>query len=130
MSRSVVSPVLIGRQGELGLLGRLLEQASTGEPGFALIGGEAGVAKTRLARELGTRAADAGFLVLTGQCVELGAEGLPLAPLIDALRTLTRVMAPDELADVLGPAGASLAGLLPELTPGADASGAGAAGAD
>src|ERR1700759_2955440 len=130
MSVSVVGPVFIGRREELASLATLLGQAAERVPASALIGGEAGVGKTRLVRELTGSAADLGFLVLTGQCVELGAEGLPLAPLVDALRTLTRVMAPDELAEVLGPAGASLARLLPELAPGADAPGAGAAGAD
>jgi hypothetical protein len=60
-------------------------------------------------------AAGAGFCVLTGQCVELGAEGLPLAPLVDALRTLARTMPPDVLAGVLGPAAPGLSRLLPEL---------------
>ena len=69
-------------------------------------------------RELAERASAAGFLVLTGQCVELGAEGLPLAPLVDALRMLARAIRGDVLADVLGPAAASLARLLPELAPG------------
>ncbi len=94
----MVSPVFIGRREELASLATLLIQASAREPAFALIGGEAGVGKTRLVRELIGRATDRGFLVLTGQCVELGAEGLPLAPLVDALRALARVMPPDELA--------------------------------
>jgi DNA-binding CsgD family transcriptional regulator/tetratricopeptide (TPR) repeat protein len=115
MSVSVVSPVFIGRREELATLATLIKQAQARQPAFALIGGEAGVGKTRLVRELAGQAAGAGFLVLTGQCVELGAEGLPLAPLVDALRTLNRVMPPDELAEVLGPAGAGLARLLPEL---------------
>ena len=55
--------------------------------------------------------------MLTGQCVELGAEGLPLAPLVDALRTLARTMPPDVLAEVLGPAAPALSRLLPELAP-------------
>ena len=55
--------------------------------------------------------------MLTGQCVELGAEGLPLAPLVDALRTLARAMPPDVLAGVLGPAAPGLSRLLPELAP-------------
>jgi ATP/maltotriose-dependent transcriptional regulator MalT len=130
MSVSVVSPVFIGRRAELASLATLLGQAAERVPAFALIGGEAGVGKTRLVRELTGSAAGLGFLVLTGQCVELGAEGLPLAPLVDALRTLSRVMPPDELAGVLGPAGTSLGRLLPELTPGADGPGGGAAGAD
>jgi predicted ATPase len=84
MSVSVVSPVFIGRREELASLATLLKQAQSGEPAFALIGGEAGVGKTRLARELSARAGRAGFMMLSGQCVELGAEGLPLAPLVDA----------------------------------------------
>jgi hypothetical protein len=118
MSVGVVSPVFIGRHEEMTSLASLMRRAGGGEPAFALIGGEAGVGKTRLVRELAGRASGAGFLVLTGQCVELGAEGLPLAPLVDALRTLARTTPPEALADVLGPAGPGLARLLPELAPG------------
>src|ERR1700733_3375942 len=118
MSGSVISPVFIGRKDELAALAQLLDRARARDTGFALISGEAGVGKTRLVRELAGRAGDLGFLVLTGQCVELGAEGLPLAPLVDALRTLVRTMRPDALADVLGPAAEGLARPLPELAPG------------
>jgi len=121
MSIRVVSPVFIGRRGELTSLSALMDRAQAREPAFAVIGGEAGVGKTRLVQEAVERAAAAGFLVLTGQCVELGAEGLPLAPLVDALRILARTLPPGELAEVLGPAGPVLARLLPELLPGAEA---------
>jgi DNA-binding CsgD family transcriptional regulator len=117
MSEGVQSPVFVGRRGELAALVALLRRAERGEPGFAIIAGEAGVGKTRLVGELTAHAAEAGFTVLTGHCVELGAEGLPLAPLIDALRTLARTTAADELADVLGPARRGLGRLLPELDP-------------
>jgi len=113
MSVGVVSPVFIGRREELALVTALIGRAQAGEPAFVLIFGEAGVGKTRLVSELAARASGAGFLVLTGQCVELGAEGLPLAPLVDALRTLARTMVPEALAEVLGPAGPGLARLLP-----------------
>jgi DNA-binding CsgD family transcriptional regulator/tetratricopeptide (TPR) repeat protein len=114
----MVSPVLIGRHEELSALSALLDQARGGDASFAIIGGEAGVGKTRLAGELARRAEEAGFRVLTGQCVELGAEGLPLAPLVDALRTLTQIMPREELDAVLGPAALrGLAGLLPGLAP-------------
>ena len=113
----MVSPVFIGRQDEMRALERLLDRAQARDAAFALIGGEAGVGKTRLTRELAARAAGEGFCVLTGQCVELGAEGLPLAPLVDALRTLARTMPPDVLAGVLGPAASGLSRLLPELAP-------------
>lgn len=123
MGVSVVSPVLIGRRDEMASLAALLGRAQAREPAFALVGGEAGVGKTRLVREISAQAAEAGFMVLTGQCVELGAEGLPLAPLVDALRTLTRSLRPETLAEVLGPAGLGLARLLPELAPAAGAAG-------
>jgi ATP/maltotriose-dependent transcriptional regulator MalT len=109
----VVSPVFIGRQEEVSSVAALMGRAQAGEPAFALVGGEAGVGKTRLVSEVAARASGAGFLVLTGQCVELGAEGLPLAPLADALRALAGTMRPEALAEVLGPARAGLARLLP-----------------
>lgn len=56
--------------------------------------------------------------VLAGQCVEPGAEGLPLAPLMDVLRALARTMPPDQLGQVLGPARPGFARLLPELARG------------
>ena len=90
MSASVVSPVFIGRRDELELLAAPVRRAQGGEPAVALIGGEAGVGKTRLVGELAALGSAAGFCVLTGQCIELGAEGLPLAPLVDALRALAR----------------------------------------
>ena len=136
MSVSVVSPVFIGRHGDMASLAVLRSRAQAREPAFVLVGGEAGVGKTRLVREFSAQAAEAGFLVLTGQCVELGAEGLPLAPLVDALRTLTRSLPPEALAGVLGPTRLGLARLLPELAPAAGTAGTevdsagGLAGAD
>src|ERR1700683_1708499 len=103
MSEGMQSPVFVGRRGEVASLVALLHRARDGDPGFAIIAGEAGVGKTRLAGELSGYAADAGFTVLTGYCVELGAEGLPLAPLIDALRTLARITPAEAPAAVCGP---------------------------
>jgi hypothetical protein len=114
MSAGIESPVFVGRRAEMAVLAALVQRALAGESAFALICGEAGVGKTRLAGELVTQAAEAGFTVLVGHCIELGAEGLPLAPLVDALRTLARTTPPDELAEVLGPGGRGLARLLPE----------------
>ena len=118
MSEPIQSPVFVRRREEVESLAALLRRAADGEPGFAIVAGEAGVGKTRLVTELAGQAADSGFTVLAGHCVELGAEGLPLAPLIDALRTLARTTARAELADVLGPARRGLGRLLPELDPG------------
>jgi predicted ATPase len=119
MSISVVGPVFIGRRREMASLCVPLERTQDGEPAIALVGGEAGVGKTRLVGELAGAASAAGFRVLTGQCIELGEEGLPLAPLVDALRSLARATPGDELSELLGPAGPGLARLLPELAPSA-----------
>jgi len=97
----------------------VLRRAEGGEPAVVLTGGEAGVGKTRLVAEFAAAGSAAGFLVLTGQCIELGGEGLPLAPLVDALRAPARVTPADELRELLGTAGSGLARLLPELEHGA-----------
>jgi DNA-binding CsgD family transcriptional regulator/tetratricopeptide (TPR) repeat protein len=117
MSGGIVSPVFVGRDKELAMLAAAMAAASRGDPVFALVGGEAGIGKTRLTEELAVRAGAAGFAVLTGNCVELGAEGLPLAPVISALRALSRILPPAELAGVVGPAAGGLSRLLPELAP-------------
>jgi DNA-binding CsgD family transcriptional regulator len=117
MQPGLVSPVFVGRGAELTALVAALESAVQGEAAVVLIGGEAGVGKTRLVEEAAERTRASGARVLTGSCVELGGEGLPLSPVVDALRTLTRVMDPDELDGFLGPARADLARLLPELDP-------------
>jgi AAA ATPase-like protein len=83
MRRSLVSPVLVGRDAELAALTAALDDAVEGVPGVVLLGGEAGVGKTRLVEEAAQGAQAAGARVLTGSCVELGGEGLPFAPLAD-----------------------------------------------
>jgi predicted ATPase len=117
MSADVQSPVFVGRREEMASLTALLDRARQGEPAIALIAGEAGVGKTRIVSELAAQAAAAGFTVLSGHCIELGSEGLPLAPLVGALRALARSMPPEDLAGVLGPARRGLGRLLPELDP-------------
>ncbi|WP_084962237.1 helix-turn-helix transcriptional regulator [Thermoactinospora rubra] len=77
--------VLIGRRSELEALVRVLEAAAAGTAGVALVGGDAGIGKTRLVTELTAEARRRGFTVLVGQCAELG-DALPYLPLIDALR--------------------------------------------
>jgi DNA-binding CsgD family transcriptional regulator/tetratricopeptide (TPR) repeat protein len=117
VSRDVVSPVLVGRRGELARLRTLLDQAVGGSPAVVLLGGEAGVGKSRLVRELSSAAGVLGVRVLSGGCVELGGEGMALAPLVDMLRSLARSAPADELDRLLGPARRELARLLPELDP-------------
>jgi DNA-binding CsgD family transcriptional regulator len=95
-----------------------LEVVRQGEPAALLVGGEAGMGKTRLIGEFTTAARGAGVRVLTGACLELGAEGLPFSPFTAMLRDLVRDAGPDEVAALLsgsGRAARELARLLPEL---------------
>ncbi|WP_406374606.1 AAA family ATPase [Streptomyces sp. NBC_00647] len=109
-----VSPVFVGRADELGVLSGALSRAAEGEPQALLLGGEAGVGKTRLLEEFATAAAREGAVVACGGCVEIGADGLPFAPFSTALRALRRTL-PDELAAAAAGQEEELARLLPEL---------------
>jgi hypothetical protein len=80
-----------------------------------LVSGEAGVGKTRLVDQLAGIAADQGVLVLRSGCVPLGEEGVPFAPVSEALRGLARELDPDELQAVAGPARAEVGRLVPDL---------------
>jgi DNA-binding CsgD family transcriptional regulator/tetratricopeptide (TPR) repeat protein len=117
VSSSLVSPVLVGRRAERAELSDALERAAAGAAQFVLVAGEAGVGKSRLVSELAADAQAAGIRVLSGQCVQLGADGLPFAPLVDALRVLARSMPRAEFDQALGPARGALLRLLPNIDP-------------
>jgi predicted ATPase len=83
------SEVFVGRVRELGQLRRALDAAQAGRGATVLVGGEAGIGKTRLASELARRARDAGFEVLLGRSIDLVGTELPYQPFVEALRPLT-----------------------------------------
>ncbi|WP_107119018.1 helix-turn-helix transcriptional regulator [Streptomyces bungoensis] len=110
-----VSPVFVGRAEELDTLNEALARAAAGgEPQALLLGGEAGVGKTRLVEEFTTAACRAGAVVAVGGCVEIGGDGLPFAPFSTALRTLREAL-PEEFAAAGAGQEEELARLLPEL---------------
>jgi DNA-binding CsgD family transcriptional regulator len=115
MAYQVMTGRFVGRADELARLRELLAHTAGGEPLVALVSGEAGVGKTRLADQVAATAAGQGMLVLRGGCVPLGEEGVPFAPVTEALRGLARALDPDELEAVAGPAHAELARLVPDL---------------
>jgi ATP/maltotriose-dependent transcriptional regulator MalT len=112
----VSSPVLVGRSGQLAALDTALAAARDGRPSTIMIGGEAGVGKTRLICEFTENARHDNARVLTGGCLELGADGLPFAPFTSVLRELVRDLGAAGIAELL-PGGATreLARLLPEF---------------
>ena len=118
MTATLTSPTFVGRTEELARLAAAGERAAGGTPTAVLVGGEAGVGKTRLVGEVVAAARAAGATVLHGGCVELGGEGVPFAPLVEALRAFVRDLDEPELARMVpGQSRVELARLLPELGP-------------
>ncbi|MGQ0600558.1 MAG: helix-turn-helix transcriptional regulator [Anaerolineales bacterium] len=121
LSQSFLCPILVGRATELESLTRLMERARTGPAQLALIAGEAGLGKSRLAAELKTHAMAQGFTVRQGHCFEPD-RTLPYAPFLDLLRTFFATHSPEEVAAAFGQTlaaqtqnAAPLLALLPEL---------------
>jgi DNA-binding CsgD family transcriptional regulator/tetratricopeptide (TPR) repeat protein len=104
-------PPLLGRDDELQLLLDAVTASHEGRPAVVLLGGDAGVGKTRLLAQV---VADAppGTTVLRGGCVDLGDVGLPYLPFVEAFADLARQL----------PAAVDVPGLGP-LLPGAAAQG-------
>ncbi|MFF5474174.1 AAA family ATPase [Streptomyces achromogenes] len=109
-----VSPVFVGRTAELATLRVALARADAAEPQALLLGGEAGVGKTRLVEEFAAAAAGRGAVVAVGGCVEIGADGLPFAPFSAALRALRDAL-PEAFAAAAAGQEEELARLLPDL---------------
>jgi DNA-binding CsgD family transcriptional regulator/tetratricopeptide (TPR) repeat protein len=80
--------VFVGRVPELGQLERALDATRAGGGTTALVTGDAGIGKTRLASELAARARGAGFEALLGRSIELVGTELPFQPFVEALRPL------------------------------------------
>jgi ATP/maltotriose-dependent transcriptional regulator MalT len=112
----VSSPVLVGRSGQLSALDAALAAVGRGQPSAVMVGGEAGVGKSRLVREFAERSRGTGARVLIGGCLELGADSLPFTPFTAVLRELVREVGAAGVASLL-PGGSSpeLARLLPEF---------------
>ena len=77
---------LVGRDTELARLRGLLHDAAAGRAVTGLVGGDAGIGKSRLVAEVMQIAERDGFTVLCGQCAEIG-DSVPYLPFADAFRT-------------------------------------------
>lgn len=118
MSSRVSSRRFIGRQIELERLNSALTEAQAAEPRFVLLGGEAGVGKTRLVEEAAQRARESGRTVLVGGCLNVSEDAAPLAPFVEALRSLTGSLSPTDLEEVIGPASEVIGLILPSVGAG------------
>jgi DNA-binding CsgD family transcriptional regulator/tetratricopeptide (TPR) repeat protein len=90
---------LVGRRREIDHLTAAAGIGSDPVSAAVVLGGDAGVGKTRLLTELGVRARSAGWTVLVGHCLDFGDSGLPYLPFTELFGRLA-AMVPDR-ADLL-----------------------------
>ena len=103
----------VGRDAEVARLEQLWKEAAAGGRRVALLAGEPGVGKTRLAAEVARRAHREGAVVLAGRCEE--DLGVPYQPFVEALRHFADHVPPVHLRRCLGRYGGELGRLVPEL---------------
>jgi predicted ATPase len=115
MGGRAASPTFVGRVEELRTLEAARRRVADGEPAVVLVGGEAGVGKTRLIAEMTVRCARDGTRVLTGGCLPVGDGALPYAPIVEALRALLGDVGVGAIRELVGPSWPELARLLPAL---------------
>ncbi|WP_278234815.1 AAA family ATPase [Isoptericola sp. AK164] len=106
---------LIGRETELATLRGLLEEATHGDGQCVVVGGEAGIGKTRLVEELLDGSGAGPAFVLRGQCADSGAGPVPYAGLEGLLRDAVTALGPEATLEAAGPAADALGVVLPEL---------------
>lgn len=112
---TLISPTMVDRSTQFEALRSALGHAADGESTVVLVGGEAGVGKSRLLTELATEAGADGSRIISGQCVELGGDGVAYAPIAGLLRDLSGQIGHARLHEIAGPGGGILSGLLPVL---------------
>lgn len=110
---SLERPPFVGRAREMEALRARWEQATQGRGGTVLIGGEAGVGKTRLTEEFAAVVRRRGGMVTHGRCYE-PERMLPYQPLAEMLRDL--IVQTEGVASALPVwARSELARLIPEI---------------
>jgi predicted ATPase len=86
--------------------------ARAGYSQLVLLGGDAGVGKTRLIDELCSRWRTTGGVAVVGGCIDLGEVGIGYAPLIEVLRHLRRDLGLDDFDELLHAVASELRPLL------------------
>jgi class 3 adenylate cyclase len=115
-------PVLVGRDAELSALEDSLLSALRGEGGVVVLGGEAGLGKSRLVSELMSRAQRIGCAVMFGTCSEADI-ALPYLPFVEAIGNHLSGVDVPALGRRLGAAGEELAQLFPQFGSGRSSGG-------
>jgi len=108
---------LIDRDEEMQVLREAADRATRGEGGVIFLYGEAGIGKTRLARELGVYARSQGMKVLSGRCPALfRMDGVPPYVLWEeVIKDYLETCTPEQLFRVVGSYPVEVSKLVPEL---------------
>jgi DNA-binding CsgD family transcriptional regulator len=106
---------MIGRESDLAGLREELALAARGQQRIVVVGGEAGIGKTRLLDEFRSEACDSA-IVVSGRSVVLGSDAAPYAPFTGILRELIGEIGLDAVIEAAGPGAGALSALLPELS--------------
>jgi class 3 adenylate cyclase len=117
VASSALCPILVQRDDQLAILEEALLEARRGEGGFVVLSGEAGIGKTRLARELAREARSLGCSVLAGRCSEADLS-LPYLPFVEAIGNYLDATDLERIAARLGPSAVELGQLFPKLSRG------------
>jgi DNA-binding SARP family transcriptional activator/tetratricopeptide (TPR) repeat protein len=103
----------VGREDSLGWLRARWSDARGGSGRLAVIAGDPGIGKTRLASELARAAHQEGAAVLLGRCHEELL--MSYQPFVEAFGRYVAAVSPEVLRDQADPYGGELARLVPEL---------------
>lgn len=105
----------VGRQSELGLLSSCLDDVQAGRGRLVLVGGAAGVGKTRLAVEIAKHALARGMPVLVGHCDDRE-DPLAYGPFVEIIETaLSRAPSHEVFRELLGRNAPDVARAVPQL---------------
>jgi DNA-binding CsgD family transcriptional regulator len=106
--------LFVGRQQELQELGIALQEALAGRGRLVMLVGEAGIGKTRTAREFAAAAEQHGAQSLWGRCHE-NPGAPPFWPWVEIIRAYVQERAADQLRAEMGAGAADIAAIVPEV---------------
>src|ERR1700730_15670920 len=109
----VLCPTLVGRETELSSLEDALLAALRGDGGVVIVGGEAGMGKTRLVGAPPSSAPRLRCPVMSGACSEADLS-LPYLPFLEAIGNRLTTEQVDELRERLGGGAGERADVFPE----------------
>jgi predicted ATPase len=104
----------VGRQQELQELGIALREVLTGQGRLVMLVGEAGIGKTRTAREFAAASEQHGVQSLWGRCYE-NPGAPPFWPWVEIIRAYVQERDADQLLAAMGAGAMDIAGIVPEL---------------